>query len=134
MLPSPPMPDAELMPMRSAHSGGHLPSCKIWLSKTASLAANKASCMKRPAFLTSFKFITKAGSKSVISAAIRTGKPVASKLVISFTPHSPLTMALKASFLFSPRALTIPMPVTTTLRKGTPHLKGTRIKRVYCLE
>jgi hypothetical protein len=81
---------------------------------SACAVAATANCVNLAILRASFLSIQRPGSKSLISPAIVTSKPVVSKEVIFPMPLFPaLSDAQKSSTLF-PMGETIPIPVTTT--------------------
>ena len=70
----------------------------------------------RSSLRTSFGDATAVASKSFTSAAIRTGKPLASNERMKSTPLSPATAARHVDGASLPIGVTAPSPVTTTLR------------------
>src|SRR6478672_13146896 len=83
-------------------------------SASASLAAPSASTTLRSSRRSSFGCASPAGSKSLTSAATRTGNPSASKARIQSIPLSPATAERQVSGALFPTGVTAPRPVTTT--------------------
>src|SRR4029077_5900468 len=83
-------------------------------SVSASLAAPSASTTLRSSRRSSLGCASPAGSKSLTSAATRTGSPSASNARIQSTPLSPATAARQVSGAVFPTGVTAPRPVTTT--------------------
>ena len=99
------------MPIRS---GGYAPSSPA--SATASRAAPSESRTFRSSLLASFGAATCVGSKSLTSAATRTGNSVVLKERMKSMPLSPATAARQVDGASAPMGVTAPSPVTTTLR------------------
>src|SRR5690242_17454937 len=72
--------------------------------------------MKSPIFFTSFFSMKRRGSKPFTSPAMVEAKPVVSKCVMGPTPLFPARALFQFSSVPTPRALTNPTPVATTLR------------------
>src|SRR3984885_244029 len=72
--------------------------------------------MKRPIFRDSFLSMKTRGSKSLTSAAKRTGWPVRSKALISAIPLRPASRPSQTSGAVLPTPQRSPRPVTTTRR------------------
>ena len=70
----------------------------------------------RSSLRASFGGTTPAGSKSLTSAATRTGNPLASNERIQSMPLRPATAASQVDGASLPSGVTAPSPVTTTLR------------------
>ena len=87
-------------------------------SSTASFAAPSASRTLRSSLRTSFGEATPLGSKSFTSAAIRTGKPLASNERMKSIPLSPASAARHVEGASLPIGVTAPRPVTTTRLTG----------------
>ena len=85
-------------------------------SPTASLAAATAKRTFRSSLRASFGGTTPAGSKSLTSAATRTGNSLASNERIQSMPLRPSTAARHVEGASLPSGVTAPSPVTTTLR------------------
>ena len=112
---NPPIPEAEATPNLSIST-----SSGSFASSIASKAAFNPSCINLSAFFASFASSTESGSKSVISPAMLTECFSVSNISIFLIPHFPSMIAENALSLSSPRAFTIPNPVTTTLFTGSP--------------
>ncbi len=83
-------------------------------SASASFAAPSASRTLRSNRRSSFGPARPVGSKSLTSAAIRTGKPSASKARIQSIPLSPATAAFQVERASFPTGVIAPSPVTAT--------------------
>ena len=92
-------------------------------SASASFAAPSASTTLRSSRRSSFGCASPAGSKSLTSAAMRTGSPSASKARMKSIPLSPATAARQVSGAVFPTGVTAPRPVTTT-RRTVRNLRG----------
>ena len=86
---------------------------RVW---PPSRPAASASSTLRSSFRTSFGDAAVVGSKSFTSAAIRTGKSLASKERIQSTPLRPSSAARHVEGASLPIGVTAPRPVTTTRR------------------
>ena len=87
MIPRmPPIAEPKRIPTRSGRSARRAPA-----SSTASCAAASASSTFRSSRRASFGGTTRASSKSLTSAAMRTGKPLASKARMKSMPLRPAT-------------------------------------------
>src|SRR5919204_6036190 len=104
---TPPIAEPKTIPTRA----GSKPSRRA--SSTASRAARSASKTLRSSFRTSRGDATSLGSKSFTSAAIRTGKPLASKERMKSIPLSPASAARQVDGTSFPIGVTAPRPVTT---------------------
>ena len=93
-------------------------------SAAASSAAETAKCTSFQVRRTSFAGIAFDGSKSLTSAAMLTGKSVASNDRITSTPLCPATSASQVDRRSFPTGVTAPSPVMATRRieatDGTP--------------
>src|SRR5204863_4246491 len=87
-------------------------------SETASFAAPSASRTLRSRRRSSFGPARPLGSKSLTSAATRTGESPGSKALIQPIPLSPSTAARQVSGAVFPTGVIAPSPVTTTRRTG----------------
>src|SRR5690242_7497485 len=87
-------------------------------SASASFAAPSASTTFRSSRRSSLGPASPAGSKSLTSAATRTGRPSASNARIQSMPLSPATAARQVSGAVFPTGVTAPSPVTTTRLTG----------------
>src|SRR5204862_3094427 len=83
-----------------------------------SFAAPSARTTLRSKRRSSFGGASPAGSKSLTSAAIRTGRPSASNARMKSMPLSPATAARQVSGAVFPTGVIAPRPVTTTRRTG----------------
>ena len=83
-------------------------------SSLASTAAASASRTFRSSRRASFVLTSPAGSKSLTSAATRTGKPLASNDLMKSIPLSPATAARQVEGASLPSGVTAPRPVTAT--------------------
>ena len=75
---------------------------------------SSASRTYRSSFRTSFGEATLLGSKSLTSAATRTGKPLGSNARMKSIPLRPATAASQVERTSLPTGVTAPSPVTTT--------------------
>ena len=91
-----------------------------------------ATWMKRPIFLISFFSMKRAGSKCLISPAIRQLNAEASKDSMREMPLRPSSRAFHVCSVVSPIAVSSPTPVTTTLREinDSPLLPSARLANV----
>jgi len=113
MTSKPPIPEPMWTPTRSRLESSILrPEWSM-----ASCAAAIAKWMKRPILRASFFSMKRSGSKSLTSAAMRTGWPVRSKALISAIPLRPASRPSQSSGAVLPTPQTRPIPVTTTLRR-----------------
>ena len=114
----PPPPVLMTTPTRSRRSGDQSlksrPECS-----TASAEAAMAKWMKRLIRRAIFRSSPTVGSKSFTSAAIRTSKPVGSKLVIGPPPETPARRFVQKVVASLPMGVTAPRPVTTARRAGS---------------
>ena len=110
--PIPPIADPKTIPTRS----GSKPSRPA--SSRASRAAASASSTLRSSLRASFADAAVSGSNPLTSAAIRTGKPLASKWLMKSTPLSPARAARHVDGTSLPIGVTAPSPVTATRRTG----------------
>src|SRR3954470_16396790 len=92
-------------------------------SATASFAAPRARTTLRSKRRSSFGGASPSGSKSLTSAAMRTGRPSASNARIQSIPLSPATAARQVPGAVFPTGVIAPRPVTTTRRTGR-NLRG----------
>src|SRR3954451_2557021 len=108
--PMPPIAEPKAIPTRY----GSNPFRPAWA--TASRPAARASRTLRSSLRCSFGEATSLGSKSLTSAATRTGKSSASNDLIQSIPLSPASAARHVALALFPSGETAPSPVTTTLR------------------
>src|SRR3984957_2002963 len=112
MTSKPPMPEPMWTPTRSLFSSVTFrPEWAI-----ASAEAARAKWMKRPILRASFLSMKRRGSKSLTSAAKRTGWPVRLKALISAMPLRPAIRPSQTSGAVLPTRQIRPRPVTTTRR------------------
>jgi hypothetical protein len=107
----PPIALPNSTPTRAGSYAPSSPACSA-----ASVAAATPSTTKRSSRRASFGPTTSAGSNPRTSAAIRTGNPVVSKLLMKSIPLRPATAASQVERRSLPSGVTAPRPVTATLR------------------
>jgi hypothetical protein len=121
MIPStPPIAEPKTIPTRL----GSNPFSSA--SPTASFAEATASSTLRSSFRASFAETTLPGSKSLTSAAIRTGNSDASNARMKSTPLRPSRAASQVEGASFPSGVTAPRPVTTTRRTVLVYQSGLR--------
>src|SRR5712692_974464 len=108
----PPIAVPKITPTRA----GSKPSS--FASSTASFAAASESTTLRASWRTSFGEAAVAGSKPFTSAAMRTGKALASKDLMKSMPLRPATAAFQVERASFPIGVIAPRPVTATRRIG----------------
>src|SRR3989442_8088192 len=108
----PPIAVPKITPTRA----GSKPSS--FASSTASFAAASESTTLRASWRTSFGEAAVAGSKPFTSAAMRTGKALASKDLMKSMPLRPATAASQVERASFPIGVIAPRPVTATRRIG----------------
>ena len=123
----PPPPVLTTTPTRSRWSWS-IAAKSIPESRTASLPAAIAKWMNRLIRRAILASIATVGSKSRTSAAMRTSKPVGSKLEIVRVPVTPATRFDQYVGKSLPIGMTAPRPVTTARRAGS--CSGTWAPRV----
>src|SRR3954471_6832827 len=116
----PPIAEPKMMPTRL----GSKPF--MFASVIASRAAPSASRTLRSSLRASFADATWVASKSLTSAATRTGKSLASKALIQSIPLSPATAVRHVDGASSPRGEIVPTPVTATLLTSLAYVRAAR--------
>jgi hypothetical protein len=116
MLVSPPIPDPMITPVFSG--SGTVPSGPSPADLIASSAATTAYWMKVSIRRASLRSITGSAENPFTSAAIEISgaSPGSSHLVSGPTPLRPASAPLHVSVAVHPSGVTMPTPVTTTLR------------------